>query len=61
MLRSLTSSESVKNKFKKFFVGFLRIEGDEYIISPDPHPAPAPYPKSQTHRAAVYRASAHGP
>ena len=38
---------------------FLRIEGDEYIISLDPRPAPHPQPR--THRAAAYRALAHGP
>ena len=38
---------------------FLRIGGDEYIISLDAPPAPHPQPR--THRAAAYRALAHGP
>ena len=38
---------------------FLRLI-EEYIISPDP-PPPAPHPQPRTHRAAAYRALAHGP
>ena len=33
---------------------FLRIEGDEYIISLDP--PPRPHPQLQTHRVSAYRA-----
>ena len=43
------------------YLAFLRLI-EEYIISLDPlHPRPRPPLQSQTHRAAAYRALAHGP
>ena len=43
------------------FTFFTTYRGVYNFAGPPPPPAPRPPPQSQTHRAAAYRALAHGP